>query len=63
MAATGGVAQTIGASTPVQNIVPVVIGGTLGMGGATNGPTYQDTKSKAEGGSFGLSVGLFNLDQ
>lgn len=59
---TGGTAQSVTSTVPIINLTPVVIGGTLSMGGVTNGPIDQTSSSRAEGGSFGLSMPLFNLN-
>jgi len=58
---TGGTAQTVGAGIQVNNVTPVVIGGTLKTGTIGNAGIDTSVSSVAEGGNFGLSLKVFQL--
>ena len=58
---TGGVAQSVDAGIQINNVTPVVIGGSLTTGSIGNAGMDQSVSSKAEGGNFGLSMALFQL--
>ena len=56
---SGGTAQSVDAGIQINNVTPVVIGGTLSTGSVANAGIDQSVSSTAEGGKFGLSMSVF----
>ena len=65
--AGGGSSSSTNIAVPINNYMPVVIGGTLTSGDVGNGPINQTANSSATGGTvsneFGFNFGLMNLRQ
>ena len=63
--AGGGSSSQTNIAVPINNYLPVVIGGTLTTGDVGNGPITQSGTSSATGGTvsneFGFNFGLQNL--
>ena len=63
--AGGGSASSVNVAVPINNYMPVVIGGTLTTGDVGNGAITQDGKATATGGTvsqeFGFNFGLMEL--
>ena len=65
MFAGGGSSSSVNIAAPINNYMPVVIGGTLSSGNVGNGPINQTGSSSATGGTasgeFGFNFGLEEL--
>ena len=63
--AGGGSASNVNIAAPINNYMPVVIGGTLKSGDVGNGPITQSGTATATGGTvsneFGFNFGLQEL--